>query len=279
MERIMMKPKPGRERDMRSCRKGRTSSQQAERLEPQLLPPLVTPEGTSEICQGFVESIIRFMSPDLTPGCVSTLSDQKIEEYVAVSAIALAWHFTALSDLARRDEFLKGFADSTFGLMVATEAARAAIKNDTTIDQELKKTNREVGIAQESERYGERCEATATVHRGVKNTCRKNSRPRQLPLLAIPIWVSKRCRNLVVALFDQIDARTRPGLISAISDREVDERARACHLAMCWFLGALSTSDKGDQIALQWVDEVPRLVHVMMTSAASHSIDGYWTKH
>jgi hypothetical protein len=66
-------------------------------------------------------------------------------------------------------------------------------------------------------------------------------------------------------------------LISAISDGEIDERARACHLVMCWFLGALSTSDKGDQIALRWVEEVPRLVHVM--SAASHSINGYWTKH
>jgi hypothetical protein len=100
--------KPGRERDMRSYRKGRTSSQRAERSEPQLLPPMVIPEGTSEICQGFVESIIRFMSPDLTPGCASTLSDRKIEERIIVSAIALAWHFSALSDLARRAQLLSG---------------------------------------------------------------------------------------------------------------------------------------------------------------------------
>jgi hypothetical protein len=163
--------------------------------------------------------------------------------------------------------------------MVATGAARAAIKNDTTIDQELKRIGREAGIAQDSKRYDERCEAAAAVHPGEENTCRENSHPRQLPPLAIPIWVSTRCWNLVVKLFNQIDAQTRPGLISAISDREIDERAAACHLVMCWFLGALSTSDKGDQIALRWVEEVPRLVHVMTTSAASHSINGYWTKH
>jgi hypothetical protein len=256
-----------------------TSSQQADRPRTQLLPPLVIPQGTSENCSALVEKIIQFIWPEAAPGSESTISDQEIGDYVAVSAITLAWHFSALSDAVRRDQLLKGFSNSTFVLMVSTEAARAALTNGTTIDEELIRIGQEAGRAEQEDGDTEHRErATAILPPSGKTIWQPKADPRRLPFLAIPSWAPAQCWKRVVELLSQIDPDTRPGVFSAISDQELGERAGACHLVMCWFLGALSTSDAGDQNALRWVEEVPTLVRVMMASGAHPSIYGLRTK-
>jgi hypothetical protein len=231
-----------------------------QRLKPQLLPPLVIPPETSDRRYAFVERIIQLTSPDVVPGHRSTMSDQEIEECITVTAIALCWHFSSLRDLVKRDKLLKTFPVYTFGLMSATEAARDATKNGTTITEELRKMSRQLGVAEEGLNCSERSEFAGAVFKPDGND---DGYPRRLPRLGIPVWASTNSQKLVVHLFDEIDSDTKPGFVSSISEREIVERAGACHIAMCWYLGALRTSNKSDQIALRWVEEVPTLVRAM----------------
>jgi hypothetical protein len=181
-----------------------------------------------------------------------------------------------LSDLAKRDQLLKAFSDNTFGLMVATEAARAAIQNGTTVDEELNKMKQELGVPEEVASYSERSESASAAFAPCGN---ENGYPRRLPLLGMPIWVSMNCRKVIVRLFDKIDIKTKPGFIAAISEREIEERAAACHLTMCWYLAALSTPNKSEEIALRWVKEIPTLVRVMTASATRPSMHGFPMSH
>jgi hypothetical protein len=68
-----------------------------------------------------------------------------------------------------------------------------------------------------------------------------------------------------------------PADVTAISDEEIEERARACHLVLCWLLGALSmrNSTRRHQLEGRWLKVVPDLV--ALTIAVANAENGETT--
>ena len=102
-----------------------------------LLPPLVQSSRTSQRCREFVENILRSIVPKAQPGRVSAISDQEIEACIDITAVALCWHFSALNNQTRRDEFLEELMNQTFSMVCAIEAGGLALKKSITIGQAL----------------------------------------------------------------------------------------------------------------------------------------------
>jgi hypothetical protein len=89
--------------------------------------------------------------------------------------------------------------------------------------------------------------------------------PRRVPQLVMPPDTLKRLCELLAHALKKCDPETTPGQILTISDEDIAERARACHLAMCWLLGALYEDPAaGYPLARYWEEEVPKLVDATM---------------
>jgi hypothetical protein len=92
-------------------------------------------------------------------------------------------------------------------------------------------------------------------------TVQDEPQPRRVPQLVMPPYTLKRLCQLVAHALKTSDPETAPGQILTISDEDIAERARACHLAMCWFLGALCEDPAAcDPVECHWEKEVPKLV-------------------
>src|SRR4029077_14214850 len=89
---------------------------------------------------------------------------------------------------------------------------------------------------------------------------RDNSQSRRLPPLAMPPDTLMHCCSQVSRLLRAIDAETQPGRISAISDQELEERARALYYVVCWCLTALNQRTRYDDIARWVLKQVSQLV-------------------
>ena len=109
-------------------------SQQTERPQPRLLPPLVRRLSNSEQSMGLTENILDSIAPSAQRG---HLSDREIEDGVEVSAIALCWHLAAKGARATGDRYGEGLMRETFGLMVAIEAAGITLKKGITVREAL----------------------------------------------------------------------------------------------------------------------------------------------
>jgi hypothetical protein len=79
------------------------------------------------------------------------------------------------------------------------------------------------------------------------------------PPLVMPIWMSIRQCELVRLLLKSVGFDFSQ-TVSTTSDEEIEEAARACHLFLCWLLASLGDPQRCDQIVLQWLDHVPKLV-------------------
>jgi hypothetical protein len=250
------------------------TSQKTERPLPRLLPPLVIRPSDSDQFIGLTENILDSMAPRAQRG---HLSDQEIEDCVEVSAIALCWHLAARGARARRDRFAEELMRETFGLMVGIEAAGIALKNGITVHEALEEMAESIMPAQSEETSNRQHQpaepqtrgkgqtlgdttAATTIQRQENAADQNETKARRLPPLVLPPFMSKRCCELTAHLLRSIDARTEPGQTSTISDLEIEERARACHYALCWFLAALNNPTRSDQIALRWEKAAPELV-------------------
>ena len=210
---------------------------------------------------GLTENILDSIAPSAQRG---HLSDREIEDGVEVSAIALCWHLAAKGARATGDRYGEGLMRETFGLMVAIEAAGITLKKGITVREALN----EMAESETSNRQHQTAEpetpgkttATMTIQRQENPADQTDSQARRLPPLVMPAFMSKRHCELAAHLLRSIDAGTEPGHMSKISDAELEERARACHLALCWFLVALDNPARRDEIATQWLKEAPKLV-------------------
>jgi hypothetical protein len=263
------------------------AQKQAEREQSRLFPPMVSTASISGHCGELVDIVLHSIAPEALPGQISRISDREIEECIEVSAIALCWHLAAMADPIRRDRFMHELPNETLGLAVCVEAAGIAAQKGITLHEALQEISDSIGLSQAEERAdwnqqpaegiapGNRQHQTdRTTGNGAHEGC---SRPGRLPPLILPSWTLRSCRELVVRLIRGIDPEAVPADVTAISDEEIEERARACHLVLCWLLGALSmrNSTRRHQLEGRWLKEIPDLV--ALTIAVGNAENGETT--
>lgn len=106
-----------------------------------------------------------------------------------------------------------------------------------------------------------RHETIGTDTNGRIDTAKDEPQPGRLPPLVMPPYTSKRCCELVCRLLSALDTETKPGHLSTNSEDAIEERARACHMAMCWFIGALNDDPSAPHPLERYrLQEVPVLV-------------------
>jgi hypothetical protein len=240
---------------------------------PRFLPPLVqTPEmneRTMEIACKIVEKVL----PAAQPGRLSTISSKEIENGIDVCAFALCWYLAAFRDPFRRNLLTKNFLDKVFSLVCSVEAAAISIAEGIDIGEALSRVAENVERAASANRDDQaspavkrprnrrlRSRGKHTAQQKETNPATNETRSRRLPPLVIWPFIRKGLARQVAHLLSDIDGETTPEHLSTTSDESIEELARASHLALCWFVGSLGDMSKADQIALQWIEDVPRLV-------------------
>jgi hypothetical protein len=254
---------------------------QAEREQSRLLPPMVSTPSMSDHCGELADIVLHTIAPEALPGQISTISDRKIEECIEVSAIALCWHLAAMADPIRRGQFMQKLPNETLGLGVCVEAAGIAVQKGITWDEALREIHDSIGLSQAEEPSnlnqqqaedktrgtGRRQTGGTSPIEGIPpltvSACQTNTKQLPLPRLVAPPGTLKRCCERVVDVLGSIDAEATPGSIATIPDEEIEERARACHLTLCWLLGALSMTRR-HQLEEWWLKVVPDLVDLTM---------------
>ena len=242
----------------------------------------------SDHCGELADIVLHTIAPEALPGQISTISDLEIEECIEVSAIALCWHLAAMADPIRRDRFMHKLPNETLGLAVCVEAAGIAVQKGITLDEALQEIHDSIGLSQaeepsdlnqqqaENKTQGRRQHQTdrTTIGNGTHQGCSRSGR---LPPLVLPPSTLRSCRELVVRLIRGVDAEAVPANVTTISDEEIEERARACHLVLCWLLGALSmrNSTRRHQLEGRWLKVVPDLV--ALTIAVANAENGETT--
>jgi hypothetical protein len=252
-----------------------------------LLPPMVSTPSMSDHCGELADIVLHTIAPKALPGQISTISDLEIEECIEVSAIALCWHLAAMADPIRRDRFIHKLPNETLGLAVCVEAAGITVQKGITLDEALQEIHDSIGLSQAEEPSGlnqQQAESKArgrrqhqtdrTTGNGTHQGCSRSGR---LPPLVLPPSTLRSCRELVVRLIRGVDAEAVPADVTTISDEEIEERARACHLVLCWLLGALSirNSTRRHQLEGRWLKVVPDLV--ALTIAVANAENGETT--
>lgn len=243
---------------------------------PRVLPPLVKMPEINERSMEITFRIVEKVLPAAQPGRLSTASSEEIENGIDVSAFALCWYLAALRDPFRRDLLTKNLLDKVFSLVCAVEAAGISITEGIDIGEALCRVADNVERAASAKRDRQTSPAVRRPghsrfrlrSRGKKQTAQqkeanpatRDTRNRILPSLVIWPCIPKRCAKQVAHLLSNIEGGTTPGRLSTTSDESIEEPARSSHLALCWFLGSLGDMSGADQIALRWVEEVPRLV-------------------
>jgi hypothetical protein len=72
---------------------------------------------------------------------------------------------------------------------------------------------------------------------------------------------SKHCCRATAHLLRELGPDIKPEQMSIISDEELEECARACHFAMCWFVGILNDDPtRRHPLELQLLAEIPDMV-------------------
>jgi hypothetical protein len=248
------------------------NDKQGERKQTRLLPPVVRMPSMSDRCGELADIVLHTIAPEALPGQISTISDREIEELIEVGAIALCWHLAAMVDPNRRERFMQELPNETLGLAVGVEAAGIAVQKGITWHEALQEIHDSIGLSQAEERTDRNQQPAKdkTPGRRQLQTDRTtgngahqgSSRSDRLPSLVFPSWTLRSCRELVVRLVRGIDPEAVLADVTAISDEEIEERGRACHLVLCWLLGALSmrNSTRRHQLEERWLKEVPDLV-------------------
>ena len=248
----------------------------------------------SDHCRDLFTRILVSIAPRAQPGEISTISDPEIEECIEVSAIALCWHLAATADPVRRDRLTQGLMTEMLGLAVCVEAAGIAMQKGITLDEALQEIHDSMGLSQAEEpsnlnqqqaenktqgRRHHQTDGTTAISAIQCNSSHQGcSRSGRLPPLVLPPSTLMSCRELVVRLIRGIDPEAVPADVTTISDEEIEERARACHLVLCWLLGALSirNSTRRHQLEGRWLKVVPDLV--ALTIAVANAENGETTE-
>jgi hypothetical protein len=241
------------------------------------VPPWVLrPE--SETCNLLGIKILEVVAPQVQTGRTSQISNPELEECVMASAIALCWHLAAIRDAAKRDELSKSLIQQILGQVVGVEAAGIAINKSITIGEALQEIQKALKCADPNTVIEESMDDQlvgadeAKTGRPVDNDIAKGLAQLRRPLpVVMPPWTSKHCCELVSRLLRSLE-ETRSHEMSPVSDEEIELRARACHLAMCWFIGALD-DDPGKQAPIEsfWLKEIPNLVSVTLAVALAEA--------
>jgi hypothetical protein len=93
-----------------------------------VLPPLVRPPATSDRCCELAEGFLGSIEHQLLLCHRLSITDQEIEDYVEVSAIALSRYLASLEDAIKRDELIEELSNYTSTVVVAVEAAGIAME-------------------------------------------------------------------------------------------------------------------------------------------------------
>ena len=252
-----------------------------------VLPPLVLTPEINERTEEIVSKIVKKVLPAAKPGRLSATSSKEIENSIDVCAFVLCWYIAAIRDPIRRDLLAEHFSDKVFTIVCAVEAAAISIAEGISFSEALRRGPEGLGIENVKGAAKRDGQASAAVKRPRNRRSRLRSRheetalqnevnpttsempSRRLPPLAIWPYTRKGLAKQVARLLSDIDGETTPGNISTTSDESIEELARASHLALCWFLGCLVDVNKQDKIALQWVEDVPRLVGLTNAIATS----------
>lgn len=102
-----------------------------------VLPPLVRPPATSDRCCELAEGFLGSIEHQLLLCHRLSITDEEIEDYVAVSAIALCWYLASFEDAIKRDELIEELSNDTFTIVVGVEAAGIARERGCTLDLAL----------------------------------------------------------------------------------------------------------------------------------------------
>ncbi|MGB7100893.1 MAG: hypothetical protein WBD95_19290 [Xanthobacteraceae bacterium] len=221
--------------------------------------------------------MLESIAPQARLGSPSAIPIRELEECAEVSAIALCWHLAALADPIRGAKLTKNLIDKTGGLVVGIEAAAIAMKEGISVDQALEGMAKGLGLSKPVKRTSrtqnsiepgiddagepQRGDITGADTNERIDTDKDEPQPRRLPPLVMPPYTSKRCCELVTRLLSALDSETKPGHASAASDDAIEERALACHLAMCWFIGAVNDDPSAPHPMEQyWLKRIPMLV-------------------
>jgi hypothetical protein len=272
-----------------------------------VLPPLVRPPATSDRCCELAEGFLSSIEHQLLP--CHRFTDQEIEDYVEVSAIALSWYLASLDDAIKRNELIEELSNYTSTVVVAVEAAGIAMESGVTLDlarhvvEERQRVRpMETPTKGKRARTVKRSKAPSASPRKEKESMRRRLRgrtpnpvgggdpkqrpaeigtqdagnrttatvqdepqPRRVPQLVMPPYTSKRLCQLLTRSLKKFDPEASPSQLATASEEDIAERARACHLAMCWFLGALCEDPAaGYPLERHWGKEIPKLVDATM---------------
>jgi hypothetical protein len=205
----------------------------------------VEPHYVSDRCAELQKKILQTVVPDAQPGGPSAISEREIQNGIGVSAIALRWHLSALDDPIRRDELAGQLIWDTLSLVSSTEAAALANQKGITMEEAFAELCAHLCLPAKSR------DDSVREPRPAKSQYRMRSeppaialRPRTLPPLVMPVYFSLTLGQAASRLLRLIDSENTPNRISTISDEEIEERAFACLLALCWLIAALKVTPK-----------------------------------
>ncbi len=240
---------------------------------------MVRTPSISDRCAELVHIMLYAIAPEANPGEISTISERELEQCVEVTAIALCWHLAATGDSIRAGRVIKDLMNETLGLAVGVEAAGIATKRGITLSEALQEMAESVGLTQAEERgdWNQRSAEKKTQHAQHQtdgttpieafpllsgNANQNDPYPRRLPPLVVPPGTLRHRCERVAQLIGSIDNETKRGVMSAIDNKEIEERARACHLMLCWSLGAISMTNSAlrHQLEGRWMKAIPDLV-------------------
>jgi hypothetical protein len=107
-----------------------------------LLPPQVVfpdAEASATLATKIIDAIAQ-----VTPGEMSAITEQELQQCVAASAIALCWHLASIKDGGRRDKLGRELWEETLGRVVAIEAAGIASTKGISIEDGFREIERAV---------------------------------------------------------------------------------------------------------------------------------------
>ena len=204
------------------------------------------------------------------------ITKRELEDCALINAIALSWCTAAMADPAKRDALAEQFDKELTGRLILFQVGWKIEKKGITAEEASAECSAElkgITLAQARAQLAEQNRAKTTCHTdsvvaGTAQTSegigsltpdRDISQSRRLtPLAMPPDTLIHRCGQ-VSRLLRGIDAETQPGRVSAISDRELEERARALYYVVCWCLTALDQRTRYDEIADRVLEEIRQL--------------------
>jgi hypothetical protein len=200
------------------------------------LAPLVEPTGFSDRARELTNLIIAIMSCGrAAPNSNSNLPGSLLVTLSHATLLPLCWHLAALNDDAARDALIDELIEEAPALVERTGAAAMMRGQDVPVGKTIRKL---------SSRYD------------------TSNEPRQLPPVIIPAFYPAAELSLGLLLLNRLDPEAQPGAMYTISDKEIEDRIRACHAALCWFLGAADKGISGLDIAAL-LEEMPNWVRTM----------------